>query len=158
MPLNRFPHEYQLDIMDCGPTSIKIIAKYYGKCYSLQYLRDLCGTTREGVSFLDLTYACEKIWLRTLASEANMEEMRNLITLPCIIHWNERHFMVVYHVTKKYVYVSDPASGLLKYDFVSFKKGWCTRHEEKGAFLAVEPKANFKQMKTSEKRNATKKS
>jgi ATP-binding cassette subfamily B protein len=51
---NRFPHEYQMDAKDCGPACLKIIAKYYGKYYSLQYLRDLCGITREGVSFLDI--------------------------------------------------------------------------------------------------------
>ena len=94
--INSFPHEYQMDRMDCGPASIKIIAKYFGKYYSLQYLRDLCGMTREGVSFYDLTYTCEKIGLRTLASEASMDDMRDIITLPCIIHWNESHFVVVY--------------------------------------------------------------
>ena len=140
-----------MDIMDCGPACLKIIAKHFGKYYSLQYLRDLCGMTRIGVSFLDLTYACEKIGLRTLASEAGMQEMKNFITLPCIVHWNESHFVVVYAVSKKYVFVSDPASGLVKYDFANFKKGWCTRHEEKGAFLAVEPQAHFKQIESGEK-------
>ena len=120
-------------------------------------MRDLCGMTREGVSFLDLTYTCEKIGLRTLASEASMEEMRDLVTLPCIIHWNESHFVVVYHVSKKYVFVSDPAKGLVKYDFDSFEKGWCTRHGEKGAFLAVEPQAHFKQIEPGEKTERLKK-
>ena len=63
MILKRFPFEYQLDAMDCGPACLKIIAKYYGKYYSLQYLRDLCGITRAGVSFLDLSYGAEKIGL-----------------------------------------------------------------------------------------------
>ena len=146
-----------MDRMDCGPASIKIVAKHYGKYYSLQYLRDLCSMTREGVSFLDLTYTCEKIGLRTLASEANMDEMRDLITFPCIIHWNESHFVVVYRVTKKHVFVSDPALGLAKYDFERFKKGWCTRHQEKGAFLAVEPQAHFKQIEPGEKKERLKK-
>ena len=156
-PLRRFPHEYQLDKMDCGPASIKIIAKHFGKYYSLQYLRDLCGMTREGVSFLDLTYACEKIGLRSFASEATMGELRDLVTLPCIIHWNESHFVVVYQVTKTYVFVSDPAKGLIKYDHKQFEKGWCSREGNKGAFLAVEPQAHFKQIEINEKTERLKK-
>jgi ATP-binding cassette subfamily B protein len=143
--------------MDCGPASIKIIAKYFGKYYSLQYLRDLCGMTREGVSFLDLTYACEKIGLRTLASEATMEEIMNLVALPCIIHWDESHFIVVYKVSTKYVLVSDPAKGLLKYSIDQFKKGWCHREGGKGVFLAVEPQAHFKQIEAGEKTERLKK-
>jgi ATP-binding cassette subfamily B protein len=56
MLFNTFPHEFQMDAKDCGPACLKIIAKYYGKYYSLQYLRDLCGITREGVSLLDISY------------------------------------------------------------------------------------------------------
>ena len=67
MQTRQFPWEYQMDAKDCGPACIKMIAKYYGKYYSLQYLRDLCGITREGVSFLDISYAAEKIGLRTVA-------------------------------------------------------------------------------------------
>jgi len=134
-----FPHVYQLDRKDCGPTSIKIIAEYFGKSYSLDYLKDLCGMTKKGVSFSGLICACQKIGLRTLASEAGMQEMIDIITLPCIIHWKECHFAVVYHVSKNHVFVSDPSKGLVKYDLDSFKLGWCTRRNEKGAFLAVEP-------------------
>lgn len=73
--LKRFPFEYQLDAMDCGPAAIKIIAKHFGKYYSLQYLRDLCGITREGVSFLDLSYGAEKIGLHTLAIKADINDL-----------------------------------------------------------------------------------
>ena len=73
MQTRQFPWEYQMDAKDCGPACIKMIAKYYGKYYSLQYLRDLCGITREGVSFLDISYAAEKIGLRTVAVKATME-------------------------------------------------------------------------------------
>ena len=113
--------------------------------------------TREGVSFLDLTYTCEKIGLRTLASDATIEEMRNIITLPCIIHWNESHFVVVYKVSRKHVFVSDPAKGLIKYDFDSFRKGWCKREGGTGAFMAVEPRADFKQIEAGEKKERLKK-
>ncbi|MFW6249333.1 MAG: cysteine peptidase family C39 domain-containing protein, partial [Bacteroidota bacterium] len=102
--LKRFPVEYQLDLMDCGPACIKIIAKYFGKYYSLQILRDLCGITREGVSFLDISYGAEKVGLHTLAIKPTMEELYKKVPLPCIIHWRESHFIVVYKVTKKHIY------------------------------------------------------
>jgi len=82
MILKRFPFEYQLDSMDCGPASLKIIARYFGKYYSLQYLRDLCGITREGVSFLDLSYGAEKIGLHTLAVKADLKTLHEKVPVP----------------------------------------------------------------------------
>ena len=100
MNLTTFPHEFQMDAKDCGPASLMIIAKFYGKYYSLQYLRDLCGITREGVSFLDISYAADKIGLRTVSVKASMHDIVDRISLPCIIHWNANHFIVVYKASK----------------------------------------------------------
>lgn len=148
MPI-RFPHEYQLDAKDCGPACVKIIAKYYGKFYSLQYLRDLCGITREGVSLLDIGHACEHIGLRTLSYKLSWEEIQE-IPLPCIIHWNNSHFVVVYNIKKDTVYISDPAKGLIRYNAADFKKGWLG-NETKWAVMAIEPMADFKQRIVHEK-------
>jgi len=98
-----------MDAKDCGPACLKIIAKYYGKYYSLQYLRDLCGITREGVSMLDISYAADKIGLRTVSVTVTIRELVNRLPLPCIIHWDNDHFIVVYKATDKRIYVSDPA-------------------------------------------------
>lgn len=144
-----FPHEFQLDAKDCGPSCIKIIAKYYGRFYSLPFLRDLCGITREGVSFLDISDACEVIGLRTKSIKVDFDTLR-VIPLPCIVHWQESHFIVVYEITNKKVLVSDPAKGLIKYSFESFKQGWL-KESEKGAVLAMEPMADFKQRSDSDK-------
>ncbi|MEE4286188.1 MAG: peptidase domain-containing ABC transporter [Mariniphaga sp.] len=141
----RFPFEYQLDAMDCGPACLKIVAKCYGKYYSLQYLRDLCGITREGVSFLDLSYGAEKIGLHTLAVKADMKTLHEKVPFPCIIHWKNSHFIVVYKTTKTKVRISDPAKGLLSYTWEDFKKGWYKKGEETGAILAIEPMADFLQ-------------
>lgn len=108
MIFNKFPHEYQMDAKDCGPACLKIIAKYYGKYYSLQYLRDLCGITREGVSLLDISYAAEKIGLRSLAIKATLQDLMERVPLPCIVHWKHDHFIVVYKIRKGRIYVSDP--------------------------------------------------
>ena len=145
-----FPHEYQLDAKDCGPSCVKIIAKYYGRFYSLPYLRDLCGITREGVSFLDISDACEIIGLRTKCIKIDLATLQ-AIPLPCIIHWRDSHFIVVYKITKKLVYVSDPAKGLLKHKISDFENGWLDPETQLGAVLALEPMADFKQRNASDK-------
>lgn len=156
MLLKRFPVEYQMDSQDCGPASLKIIAKYFGKFYSLQYLRDRCGITKEGVSLLDLSTGAESIGLRTLAIKCVMDDVVNSIPLPAIVFWKENHFVVVYGTDKRYVYVSDPAKGRIKYTHEQFKKGWCRKGEENGVLLAVEPTADFKDSKAEkeQKRNS----
>lgn len=151
MLFSSFPHEYQMDAKDCGPACLKIIAKYYGKYYSLQYLRDLCGITREGVSFLDISYAAEKIGLRSLSVKVTLDELLHKVLLPCVIHWNNDHFIVVYKTTKNKVYVSDPAKGLLSYSHEQFVKKWYKEGENYGVAMALEPMANFKQIEAHER-------
>lgn len=137
--------------MDCGPSCLKIIAKYYGKYYSLQYLRDKCGITREGVSFLDLSHAAESIGLRTISLKATINDLKNSIPLPCIIHWNNSHFIVVYKITKNKVHVSDPDKGLLTYPHIAFQSKWYDTGTGKGSVMVLEPQADFKQKEAGEK-------
>lgn len=151
MRLKRFPFEHQLDAMDCGPAALKIIAKHFGKYYSLPYLRDLCGITREGVSFLDLSYEAEKIGLHTLAIKATIDDLHQKVPMPCIVHWKNSHFIVVYNTSKNKVFVSDPAKGLLSYSYSDFKEGWYKAGENNGALLAIEPMADFLQRDLEEK-------
>jgi len=113
-------------------------------------LRDLCGITREGVSFLDISDACEIIGLRTKCIKINFATLQ-AIPLPCIIHWCDSHFIVVYKITKKYVFVSDPAKGLLKHKISDFENGWLDPETRLGAVLALEPMADFKQRNASDK-------
>lgn len=151
MLLNSFPFEYQLDSKDCGPACLKIIARYYGKYYSLQYLRDLCGMTREGVSFLDISYGAEKIGLHTLAVKTCLRDLHTKVPLPCIIHWENKHFVVVYRTTRSKIFVSDPAIGLVSYSYQEFEKGWYRLGDDSGALLAIEPMADFMQRDSEEK-------
>jgi ATP-binding cassette subfamily B protein len=147
MLFNRFPVEYQMDSQDCGPASLKIIAKHFGKFYSLQYLRDRCGITKEGVSLLDLSTGAESIGLRTLAIKCTVDDVVNSIPFPAIIFWNNNHFVVVYAADRKHVWVSDPAKGRIKYIHEQFRKGWYQKEEKQGVLLAVEPTADFKDSK-----------
>lgn len=151
MLLKGFPFEYQLDSMDCGPACLKIITRYFGKYYSLQHLRDLCGVTREGVSFLDLSYGAEKIGLHSLAVRTDIKNLHTKVPLPCIIHWKNSHFIVVYKTTGSKIFVSDPAKGLLSYSYSEFEKGWYKTGEDTGALLAIEPMADFMQRDLEDK-------
>lgn len=147
MLLNRFPVEYQMDSQDCGPACLKIIAKHFGKFYSLQSLRDKCGITKEGVSLLDLSTGAESIGLRTLAIKCTIDDIVNSVPFPAIIFWKDSHFVVVYHANKKYIWVSDPAKGRIKYTHEEFKKGWYQKGAKQGVLLAIEPTAEFKDSK-----------
>jgi len=146
-----FPAERQLDKMDCGAACLKIIAKYYGKFYSLQYLRDKCGTTREGISLADMSYAAESIGLRTIAISCSIEDLLAKMMFPCILHWNNSHFVVAYKIKNNSLYISDPARGLVKYDLDEAKKHWYKKGSEQGSVLVLEPMADFRQRETDEK-------
>ena len=114
--------------MDCGPTCLRIVASFYGKRYTLQTLRDKCHITREGVSLLGISDAAESIGFRTAGVRLTWEQLRDQVLLPCIVHWHQRHFIVVYGIKKQKkgykILVSDPASGLLVYDEKAFLNGW----------------------------------
>lgn len=140
--MKRIKSFYQLDTMDCGPASLKIIAYYHGKTFSMKYLRDLCNITREGVSLSDISKAAGKIGLRTLALKMSYEDLAKKIPLPCIVHWNYSHFIVVYKITKKRVYVTDPQIGKVSYSIDEFCKSW-KKKQETGYILVLEPGLNF---------------
>lgn len=144
MRVQRFPVEYQMDSQDCGPASLKIIAKHFGKYYSLQFLRDKCSMTREGVSMLDLSTGAESIGLRTLSIKCKIDDVVNKIPFPAILFWAESHFVVVYDADKKHVWISDPAKGRTKYTHEEFRKGWYLKDQDYGVLMAVEPMADFK--------------
>lgn len=151
----KFPHWQQLDTMDCGPTCLKIITHYYGRHYSLQNLRAKCHITREGVSLLGISDAAELIGFRTTSGTITWEQLRDEIMLPCIVHWNQNHFIVVYKIIKKKgkynIYVSDPAQGLLEYNEEEFTKSWLQNYDtdidgsitKKGIVLVLEPTPDF---------------
>lgn len=142
----KFPFYLQLDAMDCGATCLRMIAKHYGKEISITKLRDRCFTNREGVSLLEISDAAESIGLHTLCARLSFENLAKEAPLPCIVHWRERHFLIVYAVKKNIVYVSDPAHGLVTYSIEEFKKAWISsgnNEEPEGFALFLEPRADF---------------
>ena len=159
-----FPSYTQLDVMDCGPTCLRMIAKHYGKHYTLETLRQHSFITREGVSMLGISDAAEHIGFRTTGVMISFEQLVKDVSLPCIVHWKQDHFVVVYEIKKDKkvghrVYVADPALGLVKYDEADFKKCWYSTkrdEEDKGTALLLQPGTEFFNQddeKESKKRN-----
>ena len=144
----RFPHFRQLDMMDCGPTCLRMIAKHYGKSYSIQYLRENSYVDREGVSLRGIVEAAEHIGMRTLALklplEGKGEEEPGLLDapLPCIAHWEQNHFVVVYKADKKNVWIADPAVSKKKLTHAQFRKSWIGDGKN-GIALLLEPSPEF---------------
>lgn len=128
--------------MDCGPACLKMIAAYHGKNFSIDYLRKKCFITKEGVSFLGLSEAADSAGFRTMGVKIPFEVLQEKVALPCIVHWRQKHFVVVYRIRKGKIYVADPATGLVTFTRDEFEKNWAnTRVNGKPAGLAltVEP-------------------
>jgi ATP-binding cassette, subfamily B, bacterial len=144
--MGKFPEYIQLDLMDCGPTCLRMIAKHYGRNINLQTLRDKCGIGREGVSLLGISRAAEAVGFHTRGVLLNFDELATDALLPCIIHWNQEHFVVVHKVRKNKVFVADPARGLITYPKAEFCQQWLSAEHEgeaKGIALLLEPTADF---------------
>jgi len=111
--MKKFPFYKQPDAMDCGPTCLRMIAKHYGRTISLQKLRAISETTREGSTLKNIAEAAENIGFRSLGVKIDFEKLKEDAPLPCIVFWQQQHFVVVYKITKKVVYVADPGHGLI---------------------------------------------
>lgn len=128
----KFPFYKQLDQMDCGPTCLKMISKFYGKTYSKEYFRSICNIERDGVSLAAIAEGAEEIGLQSFPLSADFDTLYEQVPLPCIAYWRQRHFIVVYKVDKKKVYVSDPAYGLTSYKKNEFLAGWENKTNDEG--------------------------
>ena len=133
----------QTDAMTCGPSCLRILAAYYGKKFSLADLVQISHTDREGSSLLGLSKAAEIIGFRTMGVKIPFSKLEEDVTLPCVAHWNQNHFIVIYKIKKGKVYVSDPAHGLLVYSKADFLKAWVSDGEDEGILLLLEPTPDF---------------
>ena len=149
---------YQRDAMDCGPSCLAIIAKHYGQQADKEQLRKICSLGKEGVSLLGISKAAENRGFKTIGGRLSFEILSQEVPLPCIVHWNQNHFVVVYKIKKhkkgKYtVYVADPGKGFVTYTKEEFCEHWVstkTNGEEKGIALLLEPTEQFYVQKTEE--------
>ncbi len=141
-----FPFYKQLDQMDCGASCLRMIARHYKKFFPLDYLRELTYQDREGVSLKGISDAAEHIGFHTLAVKISYQRLLKDIPIPCIAHWRQDHFVVVYKVTKSHVWIADPAAGKFKITKREFLEGWISDHQEGedvGVLLLLEPTPEF---------------
>lgn len=147
----KFPFYKQPDAKDCGPTCLRIISKHYGKSLSLQMLRDLSETTREGSSLMGLSRAAEAIGFKTLAVKIDFNTLFEDVPMPCVVFWRKQHFVVVYKVEKSgndfKIYISDPSYGLITYRKEEFLEAWigkgANETTEEGIVLVLETTPRF---------------
>ncbi len=136
----------QLDTMDCGPTCLRMVAKHYGRNLSAQQLREAAEIGKDGVNLLGIAQAAERTGFKTIGVKISFEKLKQEVPLPCIVHWSQNHFIVVYKIKKDIVYVADPARGLLKYKTAEFESQWATTVVEgvkTGVALLLEPTERF---------------
>ncbi len=132
--------------MDCGPTCLRMVARHYGRSYSTQELREKAFISRQGVSMFGLGEAAEAIGLQTASVKITFDQLKDEAPLPCIVHWNQTHFAVVYKIRKNEVHVADPAVGLIKYSIDEFLNSWLATKDNGhsvGVALLLEPTQEF---------------
>ena len=144
-----FPFYNQHDAMDCGPTCLRMIAAHFGRIYSLENLREKSLLTREGTSLLGISEAAENIGFRTTGVKVSFDDLKGA-SFPCIVHWNQYHFVVVYDIKtkkgKETVYIADPAAGKFKFTREEFCSCWISTKDkgiDVGVALLLEPSPGF---------------
>ncbi|MCU0467438.1 MAG: peptidase domain-containing ABC transporter [Arcicella sp.] len=164
---SKYKYFRQLDFMDCGPTCLKMVAAYYGKDYSLDYLRANCYITRSGVSLQGISEGAEKIGFKSLKVKIGYQQLVEEAPLPAILHWNQEHFVVLYDIKKSFwsflpwigkedkFVVADPGHDLVVVDKNIFLKCWLSDGNKKGIALLLEPTPEFYQKDDDEPQSKT---
>ena len=150
---DKFPFYKQLDYRDCGPTCLRMVAKFYGKTFSREFLRDKAGITRMGVTMAGIADAAEAIEMRTLGMRIALESLVTEAPTPFIVPWRQKHFVVVYKTTKDRIYVADPAQGLLDYSHKDFLEAWTNAIDKTGFVLLLEPNPSFHVLEEDKTKN-----
>src|SRR3569833_2151081 len=146
-----FPYYRQLNAMDCGPTALRMIAKYYGRHYNSATLRQKIGFNKQGVSLLGISETAVKIGFRSRGARLTIEKLHE-VTLPCILHWDQNHFVVLVSISRRRVKVADPAKGMLTYSIQEFEHHWLSAKNNEGKdigiLLILEPSPQFYKMES----------
>lgn len=161
--MNSFPIFRQLDAMDCGPTCLRMISKYFGKRISIDFLRNQSQYGKLGVSMLGLSEAAESIGFKTIGAKLSFDHLLEDAPLPAILHWDQYHFVVLTPKSnKKKLWIADPAKGMISMSREEFLSHWISTSEDgqsKGTALLLEttPEFNTAVIADIEDKNAHKK-
>ncbi len=141
-----FPYYKQLNAMDCGPTCLRMVAKYYGRHYNADTLRQKAGFSKEGVSLLGISDTAEKVGFRTRGAKIDYFQLTE-ITLPAILHWDQNHFVVLVDASKNKAKIADPGKGIITYTKNEFLNHWISSETQDGnqvgIALLMEPMPSF---------------
>ena len=129
----------QHDRKDCAPSCLQAICWHYGLRHTLKSLRTLCVTTNEGVSLYGISKAAEQLGFRASGVRLTFKQLITDSPLPCIVHWEQRHFVVVIKSGRRRVTVFDPAFGEIRYKKDEFLRGWALPGQQSGIALMLEP-------------------
>lgn len=147
---NKYKYFRQLDIMDCAPTCLKMVAAFYGKSYSMEFFRENMYMTRNGVNLNGISAAAEKIGLKATPVKLTYKKLVEEVRLPCILHWNQDHFVVLYDVRSRNFFrretghiVADPGHGLIRINRETLLSSWSEGGDEKGFAVLIEPTSAF---------------
>jgi len=152
-----FPFVKQPDAMDCGPACLKMVAAYYKRILPLETIRRKCFITREGVSFLGLSEGADSLGFRTLGVRIPFDMLAGSVPMPCIVHWRQKHFIVVYKIKNDQVWVADPAAGLVKYTREEFQKNWTSTVADgkpAGLVLIIEPTPGLMELEGDQEKSS----
>ncbi|CAL2081042.1 peptidase domain-containing ABC transporter [Tenacibaculum sp. 190524A02b] len=140
----KFPFFKQLESADCGPTCLKMIARFYGKKVDIHSLRELCHINKNGVNFADLIDASNKLGFETVPVKITLHQLIHQAPKPCLLHWKDNHYVVFLGTTKKgEIVIADPGFGKLKLNKSDVLKFWKQDANNKGIALLLEPNDNF---------------
>lgn len=145
----KFPTSRQFDSSDCGPACIVMISQYYKKNISIENVRDKAYINRNGVNLLGLIDAAHSLGFEAKAKKITMEDLVNIENTPCILHWNNKHFVVLYKIKKNKYYIADPAYGKILYSENELLNNWANNTERKGIILIIKPSASFEKVKSN---------
>ena len=136
--------------MQCGITCLVMICKHFGRTYSIDTLSKICHATTEGVSMLGICEASTSLGFQTTCGRISIEQLFQA-PLPCILHWDQNHYVVLYKIKKeKKFYIADPGKGLITYTMEQFKEHWISTQsqgKEKGIALFLQPTTAFYEQK-----------
>ena len=136
---------HQKDAMDCGPSCLAMIVQYYGLQPNIEAIRKNCALGKHGVSLLGISKAAESLGFKTIGGRLTFVTLVTDAVLPCILHWNQNHFVILYKIKKgRKFYIADPGKGLITYTTEEFKQHWIEMgRDEKGIALFLEPTQAF---------------
>jgi ATP-binding cassette subfamily B protein len=156
MTFSHFPLYRQHDATDCGIACLRMIAQYYNKKVNMEWLRSRVPVNSEGVSLFGISEGARLLGFKTVGVMVSFEQLCEKVPFPCIAHWDQNHFVVIWRVRKARkgwkVYVADPAVGLLQYNEEEIIQQWQSTRKDgtnRGMVLLMEPTADFFSMQSA---------